>query len=482
MDIQLVLYPYEQEHRFKYLALYHALRDAILGGTVIYGDKLPSTRQLAEQYGVSRGSVNEAYGMLIAEGYLDAVEGSGTYVAFKTDRGDRIPQDDRGRVRLSAWGERVEGIGMRRANRVKQAAPLSFAMGVPDLSLFPLAEWTRLISAETRKLARVPRGDAWEAQGHRPLREAIALYLRRARGIAADPDDIVVFGGSMQALALLAQLLLDSGEPAVLESPGYPGADLAVRSAGGVPVYARVDEQGLVPEDWPARMLIATPSRQFPTGRVLSLERRQSLLAWAERHGSVIVEDDYDSEFRWGGRPIEPLKALDRAGRVVYVGTFTKTMLPDLRIGYALLPRRLTGAAAAAKALYEPHPTAVLEQRALAAFMRSGAYERHLRRMTRLYGRKAKALAALLQSHLADAFEIIPSDAGMHIFGWWRGSASLYNEYRYTCFASGVSWTDGTGYDLADRRPSACFGFSHLSEEEWVRGVRIMHEVWLNLD
>jgi GntR family transcriptional regulator / MocR family aminotransferase len=244
-----------------------------------------------------------------------------------------------------------------------------------------------------------------------------------------------------------------------------------------VPLPGRLDGQGLVIEPWDARLAFVTPSRQFPTGTVLSLPRRQALLQWAAERGAVIVEDDYDSEFRHRGRPIEPLKVLDRAGRVVYVGTFSRTMQAQLRIGYAVLPERLLEPFVQALRLYEPYPASLLEQRALAQFMASGGYERHLRRMGRLYSRRFELFRRLLDSWLGRLFEVVPSDAGLHVFARWREDDASYERYRERCRQAGVMWGDGRSYFYENAFTSACFIFSHLSEARIMEGLERMKAV-----
>ncbi|SDN60580.1 GntR family transcriptional regulator / MocR family aminotransferase [Paenibacillus sp. yr247] len=351
-------------------------------------------------------------------------------------------------------------------------------MGHPQMDEFPRELWNRGMYEQVRRMTESPQEEAHFAEGHYALREAIAQHLRRMRGIDAPPERIVIVNGSMQAIALLTQVLVNEGDPVILERPGYHGTSRAVLAAGGVPVHAAVDGQGLVPQPWNARLLFVTPSRQFPTGAVLGLERRQQLLRWAAEQSAVIVEDDYDSEFRHRGRPIEPLKVLDQEGRVVYIGTFSKTMLQDLRIGYVVLPEALLGAFVAAKRLYEPHPSGLLEQRSLAAFMASGGYERHLRRMRRVYASKFLLLQAHLQEQLSTLFEWVESDAGLHLFGWWRGDPRDYAVYAAACRKAGVSWSDAATYGLPPERAGACFGFAHLTEEEIRRGVALLRHVY----
>ncbi|MDR6883215.1 PLP-dependent aminotransferase family protein [Bacillus sp. 3255] len=495
MEFHIPYRSYRDRYSSKYAALYHALHDSILGGKLQRNTKLPSSRELAALYELSRGTVNQVYDMLIAEGYLQADVGRGTFVVYSGGTGKQQPFAGKP-IQLSDWGLRVcaadnLGRGQRQIRDQGQGnSPgpeygagkerVSFTMGHPLIEQFPRELWNRGMYEQVRRMTESPQEEAYIAEGHYALREAIAQHLRRMRGIDAPPERIVITGGSMQAIALLTQVLVNEGDPVILERPGYQGAAKAVLAAGGVPVHAAVDGQGLIPQPWNARLLFVTPSRQFPTGAVLGLDRRQLLLRWAAEQGAVIVEDDYDSEFRHRGRPIEPLKVLDQEGRVVYIGTFSKTMLQDLRIGYVVLPDALHGAFAAAKRLYEPHPSGLLEQRSLAAFMASGGYERHLRRMRRVYASKFLLLQALLQEQLSTLFDWVESDAGLHLFGWWRGDPRTYAAYAAECRQAGVEWSDAASYALPPGRAGVIFGFAHLTEDEIRRGVAILRQTYEN--
>ncbi|MCY9658879.1 PLP-dependent aminotransferase family protein [Paenibacillus chondroitinus] len=523
MDFHIPYHTYQAKYGSKYAALYHALHDNILANKLLRDTKLPSSRELAALYGLSRGTVNQVYDMLIAEGYLQADVGRGTYVVYNGGQEKQLPFEGKD-IRLSDWGARVceadrdghgkrreqgrelelergqgqeqeqrqgrerekrreqeqergQGQGENQGQSSDQGKKIAFVMGRPHLDEFPRELWNRGMYEQVRRMTESPQEEAYVAEGHYALREAIAQHLRRIRGIDAPPESIVIVNGSMQAIALLTQMLVNEGDPVILERPGYQGASRAVLAAGGVPIHAPVDEQGLVPQPWNARLLFVTPSRQFPTGAVLGLERRQQLLRWAAEQGAVIVEDDYDSEFRHRGRPIEPLKVLDQEGRVVYIGTFSKTMLQDLRIGYVVLPEALHDAFVAAKRLYEPHPSGLLEQRSLAAFMGSGGYERHLRRMRRVYASKFLLLQALLQEQLSTLFDWVESDAGLHLFGWWRGDPRTYAAYAAECRKIGVTWSDAGSYGIPPGKAGACFGFAHLTEQEIRQGVAALREV-----
>lgn len=284
-------------------------------------------------------------------------------------------------------GERVSLLNTQiqrdtRSAIEQDSSLINFHVHRMPIEHFPQAEWKSALAAVHRSDRREQSGVAGDLE----LREAIASHLRWTRGIQADASQIVLFSGSMQGITLLTQLLIPEGAAVVLENPGYQGIAQAVKSCGGTIIPAEVDTGGIIPQSWEAQTLFVTPTRQFPTGAVLGLDRRRAILEWASERNAVIIEDDYDSEFRWGGRPIEPLKVLDREQRVIYVGSFSQTMIASFRLGYVVLPPSLVKPLLAAKTLYEPVPSAILEQRALAKFMARGGYLRHLRRLTRLYG------------------------------------------------------------------------------------------------
>ncbi|KOY13970.1 aminotransferase-like domain-containing protein, partial [Paenibacillus xylanivorans] len=220
------------------------------------------------------------------------------------------------------------------------------------------------------------------------------------------------------------------------------------------------------------------PTRQFPTGAVLGLGRRRAILEWASERNAVIIEDDYDSEFRWGGRPIEPLKVLDREQRVIYVGSFSQTMVASFRLGYAVLPPSLVQPLIAAKALYEPVPPALLEQRALAKFMARGGYLRHLRRLTRLYGERHAFFVREMERELPETFIMQPGDAGLHIYATWKGNIESYERFKALALEEGVVFRDAMRYRLTPGPPAVCFGFAHLEKEEIQEGIRRMRLAW----
>ncbi|MDR6724939.1 GntR family transcriptional regulator/MocR family aminotransferase [Paenibacillus amylolyticus] len=475
MELWLPMDTYEQQHRYKYVALYHALRDAIHAGTLTGGTRLPSTRELAVQYSMSRGSVAQVYDMLLADGYVEAYRGKGTFVTDTLTTATK--KGTEAKIVLSAWGERVAALDTQKGDTPALAqgkSIINFQVQRMPAEHFPESEWKSALAAVHRSDWR----EHSSAAGDLELREAIASHLRWTRGIDADASQIVLFSGSMQGIVLLAQLLISEGEAAVLENPGYQGIAHAVKSCGGVIIPTDIDAQGIIPQDWRAQVLFVTPTRQFPTGAVLGLERRKALLTWASKRNAVIIEDDYDSEFRWGGRPIEPLKVLDREQRVVYVGSFSQTMVASFRLGYAVLPPALVDPLLAAKALYEPVPPALLEQRALAKWMMRGGYLRHLRRLTRLYGERHAFFVREMQQQLPQAFTMQPGDAGLHIYASWNDDRERYIRFKTLAQEDGVLFRDAARYQLTPGHPAVCFGFAHLEEDEITEGINRMRVAW----
>jgi GntR family transcriptional regulator/MocR family aminotransferase len=402
--------------------LYDGLRAAIAEGRVTPGTRLPSTRALAEALGVSRSTITSSFAQLHSEGYLQATTGSGTYVC--NDLPDdaaaalvrKTPHADSASIRLSTYGASLGEAGPLEPPRV--AGTIDFRDGRPSFVHFPFEEWRRCLSGAAR------REGAWldyrpDPAGHPPLREAIAEYLGRARAVRCSAEDVLIVSGSQQAIDIIARVLIEPGDVVALEEPGYLGAQRTFAANGAdlraIPVDAdgiRVDL--LATDAAGARLVYVTPSHQFPLGVVLSSERRRELLHWAETARAVIVEDDYDSAYRYEGRPIPALFGLDRSDRVVYVGTFSKTMFPALRIGYVVVPAALREVVFAAKA-FSDRQSPILEQRALAAFMADGGFERHLRRMRILYRTRRAALLDALRYYVGSDVEVIGDRAGMHL-------------------------------------------------------------------
>lgn len=410
--------------------VYAGLRTAILAGTLPPGSRLPSTRALAGESGVSRTTTQAAFDQLIAEGYLETRPGSGTFVAAELPDGEMAAESARSlqappvapNIRFSAFGRCLADRRFEAPNP-NHAVRYNFRYGLPPVEAFPYDVWRRLLNRQIQDVSlRSLRYGL--AQGSLELREAIAAYLGRSRGVVCSAAQVVIINGSQQGLDLTTRLLIDPGDAVVIEEPHYQGARNVFTAAGARLISCPVDADGLDPFTLPdpdagVRVAYVTPSHQFPAGGVMPIARRLALLAWAGRAGAVIIEDDYDSEYRYDGRPIPALQGLDRGGRVVYIGTFSKVLFPSLRIGYAVLPESLLGPFASAKWLADRH-TPTIEQETLAAFISEGHFERHLRRSRAANSSRRAALLAALDAAFGDAIEITGSNAGIHVVVWFR--------------------------------------------------------------
>jgi GntR family transcriptional regulator/MocR family aminotransferase len=406
--------------------LYEGLREAILAGRIRPGGRLPSTRALAEDLGASRNTVLAAFGQLLAEGYVEGRVGAGTTVAPTLPETLLRARPEAGgvrrpgrRPRLSRRGAALVGARAALGRGAGPARP--FRPGLPGLEFFPFELWTRLVA---RRWRRVPRQllDYGDPAGYAPLREAIAGYLREARAVRCEAAQVIVVTGAQQAVDLAARVLLDPGDTAWVEDPGYPGARGALVAAGIRPAPVPVDADGLAVRRGArvapgARLVYVTPSHQYPLGLTMTLPRRLALLEWAARSGAWILEDDYDSEYRYAGRPLAALQGLDPAGRVIYAGTFSKVLFPSLRLGYLVVPADLVDAFVAARALADRHSPSVT-QAALADFIDGGHFARHIRRTRALYAERQAALVQAVGRTLDGELEVTPAHAGMHLVGW----------------------------------------------------------------
>ena len=454
--------------------VYLGLRKAILSGTFHSGDKLPSTRDVADQLGVSRTVVLLAYDQLLAEGFAVGRGGSGTYVARGIGvRREKVPEDS-ATVRLSRYGRSAEAAWSRVQVPARQphAAPYDFAYGRSDLENFPFEMWRRMMLRCARK-APVSELDYGPAGGSPALREAICSHLRRSRAVACDPSQVIVVNGSQQALDLIARVLIEPGDHVVVEDPSYQGTKEVLRAAGARLLPVAVDREGLHPENLPAgaRIAFVTPSHQFPTGAILPLARRLQLLEWAKRRSALIVEDDYDGEFRYEGQPLESLQGLDQAGRVLYIGTFSRTVFSALRIGYLIAPKRLVPAFTAAKWLCDRH-TASLEQQTLAEFISSGMYERYLRRVRRRNAARRRALLDSIRKYLGDRVDVAGDGAGAHVVLWLKPRVSEESVIA-GALSRGVRVYGISPYFLTrPSRSGIMLGYSRMREAAIREGIR----------
>jgi GntR family transcriptional regulator / MocR family aminotransferase len=390
--------------------IYRQLRASIFDGRLRQGERLPPSRELAAGLCVSRTTVSVAYDRLVSEGFATSRVGAGTFVNGHCEprRGElkRPPGVLRPRP---FWDE------VKLPRGVWRPAEFDLRSGIPDAQLFPYEKWRRLTARELRAPA-VGHGEYADPAGHRGLRDAIARHIGIARGVVALGDDVVVTNGTQQAVDIIARVLLAPGDRVAVEDPGYGPPRQLFATLGARVAGVPVDAEGLIVDAIPrdTRLVYVTPSHQYPLGMSMSLARRMALLAWAEQHDAAIIEDDYDSEFRFVGRPIEPLQTLDRAGRVIYIGSFSKTMLATLRLGFLVAPASVSHAIQAAKFLTDWH-TALPTQAALARFIDGGWFARHVRRMREVYRARHERVVRTLTTLFADDLEVVASSVGMHV-------------------------------------------------------------------
>jgi GntR family transcriptional regulator/MocR family aminotransferase len=419
--------------------LYDSIRAAIVSGQLRGGSRLPSTRALAAEIGVSRVTVAVAFDQLRAEGYVEARTGSGTFVraGLPDDslhpRRTRIPKQ----AGTSAATRRPipppEAASTPRPNATAATGVSAFRTGLPALDLFPVTLWTKITARRWRGIA----GEEAErllgygsASGYEPLRRALTDYVTLSRGVRCEPTQVIVTAGAQQALDLIARVLLRPGDAAWIEDPGYFGACETLTAVGADVVAVPVDAEGMdvaagESMNPRARVAYVSPSHQYPLGVTMSMRRRLALLDWAERSNAWVIEDDYDSEFRYVGRPLSSLQGMDAErrgsthGRVLYVGTFSKTLFPSLRLGYLIVPPMLVDAFEAAKAAADRH-TSTVDQAVLTEFIDEGHYARHVRRMRLVYAARQETLISATAAHLGRWLDVRPSPAGMHLVGWIR--------------------------------------------------------------
>ena len=432
--------------------IYEQIRAAILTGRVRSHQKLPASRQLATSLSVSRTTVTQSYDQLISEGYLHTKPGAGTFVCAQIpDSLLRAASISAGSVAnntapkrqaasnqsplelLSAYGDRLQQLPERTA---EPDGLLSFRYWQPDTSLFPVEQWQRLVNRH-RTVSTDWMGYSSDPLGYEPLRVEIANYIAQTRAVHCHPDQILITQGTQQALSLIARVLLEAGEAIALENPGYLSARKVFSSHGATLVPVPVDGEGIrvqAPDGLSklsahvrTKLVYVTPSHQFPTGVLMSLPRRLALLQWAHQTNALIIEDDYDSEFRYGGRPIPALQGLDTYQRVLYIGTFSKVMFPGLQLGYMVLPPSLVAVFAQAKWLCD-RQTSLIHQAALTDFIAKGHLAKHIRRMRVVYAQRRETLVVALeraalekatrspsQSSPAESLKILGDPAGLHV-------------------------------------------------------------------
>jgi GntR family transcriptional regulator/MocR family aminotransferase len=471
-----------------YLWLYDTLRVEILEGRLRPGTRLPATRDLATQYRLSRGTIVNAFEQLKSEGYVEGTIGSGTFVSKvlpedllkvrKQVSAEPMAARKNGRRHISDYARRVNPLIGYEKRRFR-----AFRANVPAMDLFPVELWTQLTARNLRKLsAEMLLG--CEPMGYRPLREALADYLGSSRGVKCTADQVTIVSGMQEALDLAARVFINPGDKVSLENPGYVGAHAAFEAAGAKISPVPIGEEGICakhPGLRGSRMVYVTPAHQFPLGITMTLPRRLDLLEWARKNCAMIFEDDYDSEYRYCGRPIPALQGLDCTGQVVFAGSFSKVMFPALRLGYLVVAPDLVDYVNAVKSVATSH-VSLIEQIVLCDFITEGHFGRHIRRMREVYAGRLQVLLNEARKHLSGLLEISEIEAGLQTIGWLpEGMNGL--EAGNAASARGVEVVPLSKYAHAglhciwparegESREGLQLGFAAIAEHEIRRGVQ----------
>jgi GntR family transcriptional regulator/MocR family aminotransferase len=472
-----------------YRQLYLQIRQQILAGRLHGGMRLPSTRTLCAELGLSRITILNAFDQLTAEGFLEPRPGAGTFVCAEWGVRDAAADEPRKAPRLSNLSQSVLSLRSDHFSGISYAAwepgcPTSFLPSHAAYDAFPLPIWKRLMSRHLRQ----PTKDMLsygELKGQRALREAIAEYVYDARGIHCSAQQVVIVSGAQQAFNLLGMLLLDPQDSVWMEDPGHIAARIAFQAQGSRIVPLRIDEEGIdvqqgLRECPGARLAFTTPSRQHPLSTTMSYARRLELIEWAGRNLGWIIEDDCDSEFRYQGRPQPALYAMDQWSRVVYVGTFSKVLFPSLRLGYVILPEALVEPFCAMRAVMDRSPATLL-QAVTADFMREGHFLGHIRRMRALYQARQHCLLEAMQKRLGHFIRIQPVEAGMHLIGW------MPPELNDAAIAQGLASRQIYTYALSDYciqrylPPGLLIGFAGTPEEQAADKVEALAQGLINM-
>ena len=453
--------------------IYDFWRLGILNGRFTGGERVPSSRDVAAALDLSRGTITQAYDQLVSEGYFQTAHGSGTFVCRQLPEELLNAPQSAGRRSAPHAAASLSSFGKRLYKDVpyvgKQPGHICLSHWGPDLNLFPIEIWHRLYARSLRSLGPDALDYMEHVRGYEPLCDEIAKYVSRSRAVACSSDQVIVVNGSQQGLDLCARLLLEPGDEVALENPGYSGASRIFEACGARLRPIPVDREGLVCNRLgaTAKLAYVTPAHQFPTGVALSLRRRLELIAWARQYGAVIIEDDYDSEYRYSGAPMPALQGLATGVPVIYCGTFSKVMFPGLRVGYLIVPESMVAAFTRAKWLVDRH-TPVHQQAALYSFMKEGHLERHIRRMRRTYGLRRAALVESLQSYFADRALVLGEAAGMHAYVRFTDSAVAARAER-----NRVQLREVAPYFLGKAPANEyLLGFSMLTERSIREGIK----------
>ncbi len=473
-----------------YRQIYEAIRRAILNGEFESRMQLPATRILAKQLGVSRMTVINAYEQLFAEGYLEGKPGAGTFVASQipeellqisaTGNKNKTAEIGQEKVKISKFAERLNETNTRVSSFQISTNSVPFKNGLTAVSEFPFDIWEK-IAVRVYRQSRYKISGYGEAAGYRPLREAVAAHFAASRGVNCDIEQIFITNGAQQALDLIGRVLLETGDKVWIEDPCYQEALGVFRAVGANIIPVAVDAEGFNLAEAgrksdAAKLVYITPSHQYPTGVTMSLARRLSLLEWARKNSAWIIEDDYNSEFRYAGRPLASLQNLDNFGRVIYVGTFSKTIFPALRLGCMVVPRNLIEIFVAARSLCDCH-SPIFEQAILADFIAEGHFARHLRRMRTLYEKRQNILVEEAEKNLGGLLKISKADSGMHLIGWLAEGFDDF-EVAEKAIETGLNLTPLSSYCIENNLSSGLIlGYTGFDEKQIRQGVQRLKEI-----
>lgn len=477
--------------------IYLQIRDKILAGQLLPGDQLPATREIARYYEMARMTINVAYEQLEVEGYVVTRHGAGTFVSEdivlpdrnrpSTNRNGNGSEKGGGRsgersTTFSVWHHRLERLnllqtgqaGGRTAEEQRRSdVEIDFGFGRSFANAFPFDTWRKLLarylSTDDALLSRYG-----SVSGFEPLRVAIAAYVNRQRGVKCRPEQVVIVSGVQQAIDILSRILINPGDEVLVESPGYINVYNIFEAYGanlrGVPVDENGFDPSQTPADTKARLMFVTPSNQFPHGGAMPAARRLELVRWAAEHDAHIIEDDYDGELRYQASPLSAMQGLDHDDRVIYLGSFSKVLLPALRLGYVVLPEYLIGPFTQTKRLMD-RGAPTLTQAAIADFINEGHFERHLRNLRKLYAERRSTLMRTIQSFLGDRVTYADHQAGFHVLLYLQEGV---NEHQLVkeAYRRGVAVYPGAPYHLeTEPKPSILLGFCGLENEEIVAGI-----------
>lgn len=476
------------ETRSLYRQLYDSLRKAIISGEYKASEKLPSSRELSRSLGVSRNIVVNCYEQLNAEGYIKTRFGSGSFVAENAIK--EIPiQTKPSKCAPVLTQVAHNSIGHWRGydlnKDLSSKAEINFQYGPVNISDELLADINRI----SRKCRQSIDSNYQAPQGLQRLRQSISRYAQQNRSCRCRPENIIITNGSQQALDLIARMLLNEGDEVLIEDPAYRGATQAFTNLGAKMIRSQVDENGVNPDLFAqqkaqsARLIYTTPSHQFPTGGVLSLPRRLKLLEWANTHNAFIIEDDYDSEFRYQGPPIESIQGLDEYDQTIYIGTFSKVLSPVMRIGYVILPDFLLEAFTALKWCADRH-SALLNQMILAEFMDSPLFAKHLKRSRKIYSKRHDVLIAALNKHFGNDVTVQGTNAGIHLLAWMN-KLDASHEAQLMKYAETKSlgiYTPTSLFEKPPKKLGLLLGYGNLNCEQIEKGVERLAECYAMMD